>query len=137
MFQVTDSIQSYLSHAQAVYVVGLLVSPVKAMLSTAQLVAGFVVTVIFNVLSALCAAQPDSALAEYALATKLIAISGLENLEYSVSNFFSFGSVGRQREQLMAAVNDMFVVAQGFQPLQNGMHGRQVFPFPFSDQDVF
>ena len=91
-------VQRALSSAQATPIVGpLLVSPVKAVFSTAQLVAGVAGTILFGTL-ALLTFHPDLA----SLATKSIAHVGMGalGLMYSVSNFISLGIVSYRLENL-------------------------------------
>lgn len=94
------NVQRYLSRAQATPVIGpLLVSPVKAVVSTAQLIAGLVATIFLGTLSMLTfndflAAKTLQALGHAGL--------GFTGLAYSVSNFISLGIVGYRFESMAA-----------------------------------
>ena len=93
--------QRNLSTAQATPIVGpLLVSPIKAVVSVAQLVVGAVGSIFFGLLAAI---SLNDKLGELAFKSLCHTGMGLLGLLYSASNFVSLGLVGYRIENLGAS----------------------------------
>ena len=86
-----DDVQSILSQTQAIPIVGMLFSPVKAVVSVAQIISGFAAGVIFGSMSLLLF---DSVFANKSLRAFETGVVGIGHLAYSVINFVSLGIIG-------------------------------------------
>ncbi len=86
------SLQRSLSSAQATPIVGpIFVSPVKAVVSTGQLITGLAIGILFG---SACVAYQNGTCARASLTGFSHAGHGIMSLMYSIANMLSFGTVG-------------------------------------------
>lgn len=92
----TNQIHKHLSHAQAIPVAGVLVSPIKGLLALVEAIVGFASMIFFGTLSYLSASTKITDLAGVSV---IHFLHGSGHFAYACGNFFTLGYLAHKIEK--------------------------------------